>query len=350
MNAIKKLKQYYKKVIGVEEIVEKISCDIAQSTGVVREDIAQSTVIVREDVARSSVHVREDLSQFFVRLSLLQEELNHFRRFLQYTRSLHTPEMDYERIEPGDSDQRILYMRHLATYRYIYQQVRTGNRVADMGCGEGYGSYLLSTRAKEVIGYDIDEKVMISAREKYSRFANNLSFRTYDGVMIPEKDGSCDLVTCFQVIEHIEDPGIFLKEIKRILKTHGTLAISTPNRLTFSPDGKLHPFHAREYTSDEFRSMLEEFFSVEELFGVHSSLTLTLCKELAHTDYGMRGTKIRNTIKNLPLSIQNELWGMFLEESALFSIDMADTGHFFLSDKNLSEALDLISICHPKQG
>jgi 2-polyprenyl-3-methyl-5-hydroxy-6-metoxy-1,4-benzoquinol methylase len=331
MKGIETLKKYYKRVMGVEKISHEISA-------------------VREDIAQSTVKVREDLSQFLVRLSFIQEELNQYRRFLQYTRSLHIPDIEYERIEPGDPEQRILYMRHLVAYRYIYQKIRTGNRVVDIGCGEGYGPYLLSTRAAEVIGYDVNEKVMISAREKYCRFANNLSFKTYDGLTIPEKDGTCDQVTCFQVIEHIANQERFLEEIKRILKPQGTVAISTPNRLTFSPDGKLHPFHVREFTAEEFRSTLEKYFSVTELFGLHSGLTLSLHKGLEDMDYGRRGKMIRDVIKNLPSSIQNDLWRMLSEESAMFSVDMADTGHFFLSDKNLAEALDLIGVCHSKKG
>jgi 2-polyprenyl-3-methyl-5-hydroxy-6-metoxy-1,4-benzoquinol methylase len=329
---------------------------VAEATLKAREDVAQSAVQVRQDVARSASQVREDITQtknevkevlgnMFIELSLLQGEMGYFRRFLQYTRSLQAPDLEYERIEPGNSEQRILFMRHLAAYRYAYQQVRIGNYVVDVGCGEGYGPYLLAARAGEVVGYDVSELPLNAARKKYCPFADNLSFKIFDGVTIPEADERCDLVTCFQTIEHVSDPKGLLTEIKRILKPQGRLVISTPNKATFSPDGELHPFHLREYTVGEFNSFLEESFSVEQLFGLHSNLMLALRDDLLGSDYGIRGKKIREFVRGLPVSAQGKFWEILLEESAYFSIEMADTGWFLLNRNQLDESLDFVALC-----
>jgi 2-polyprenyl-3-methyl-5-hydroxy-6-metoxy-1,4-benzoquinol methylase len=312
--------------------------------------MAQSNVVLRQEMADSTVRIREDVGKYLSQLSLLQGELDQFRRFMQYTRSLRTPDVEYERIEPGDPEQRIAFMRHLAAYRHAYQRVRTGYRVLDLGCGEGYGAYLLSGRAAEVVGYDISAETIAGATEKYSRFAGHLSFKTYDGAHVPEDDRSCDLVTCFQVIEHVRDPESFLGEVKRILKPQGVLVISTPNRLTFSPDGKVHIHHVREFSPEEFRSLLEMQFAVSEFLGLHCGLVVTLREDVGGTEYGRRGEKIRDTVRSLPADIQQNVWNILLEASALFSVDLADTGHFFLHDQNLDEAVDLISLCHPKTG
>jgi len=328
----------------------QISETIARSVDRVREDLAQSTITIRQEMGDSAVLVMEDIAKYATHLSLLQSELDQFRRFLQYTRSIRTPEVGYERIEPGDSDQRIAFMRHLAAYRYVFQRVRTGYRALDLGCGEGYGSYVLSSRASEVVGYDIYPEVIRVAEEKYLRFAENLSFRTYDGVRIPEKDGSYDLIACFQVIEHVEDPGFFLAEINRILKPQGTLVLSTPNRLTFSPDGKVHTHHVQEFSPVEFRSLLEKEFVVNEFLGLHCGLVVTLRKDVGGTEYGIRGERIRDAVRRLSPEIQEELWDVLMEASAVFSVDLADTGNFFFHDRNLEQALDVIGVCSPKVG
>ena len=52
-------------------------------------------------------------------------------------------------------------------------------------------------------------------------------------VLVPDGDGdklgSFDIVTLWDVIEHLEEPGLSLKKIRRLLRKHGLLVIKTPN-------------------------------------------------------------------------------------------------------------------------
>ena len=91
-------------------------------------------------------------------------------------------------------------------------------------------------------------------------------------------------------------------------------------------------------------------FSVSELLGLHCGLVVTLREDVGGTEYGRRGEKIREAVRTLPSDIQRDLWDILLEASAVFSVDLADTGHFFLHHQRLDEALDLIGVCHPKIG
>jgi len=43
-------------------------------------------------------------------------------------------------------------------------------------------------------------------------------------------DGCFDIVYCYHVLEHIDEPAIALREIRRVLKTDGTLFIGVPNK------------------------------------------------------------------------------------------------------------------------
>jgi ubiquinone/menaquinone biosynthesis C-methylase UbiE len=51
-----------------------------------------------------------------------------------------------------------------------------------------------------------------------------------DALNLPFKDESFDIVTAFEVIEHLYDPQKALGEIRRILKMDGIALISTPRR------------------------------------------------------------------------------------------------------------------------
>ena len=80
---------------------------------------------------------------------------------------------------------------------------------------------------------------------------------------LPFKDGSFDLITGFEVIEHLVDWRDLLKEARRVLAPHGVFLVSTPNRLYYAEsraDKGPNPFHHHEFEYNEFRDALTEVF------------------------------------------------------------------------------------------
>ena len=66
------------------------------------------------------------------------------------------------------------------------------------------------------------------------------------------KDNSFDTILSFQVIEHIKNDKLFIKEIYRTLKPGGIALLSTPNiNMTLTRN----PWHVREYTSNELKKL-----------------------------------------------------------------------------------------------
>jgi len=160
-----------------------------------------------------------------------------------------------ERFVPGKSPAKI-EAEHLSRYEFASRFLE-GKNVIDIGCGAGYGSYMLLGAAQEVTGIDVDEEAVAHAKINYE--ADNLHFTLADVAAIPFPDNSFDAAVCFEVIEHIENPLDFLKEASRIIRPDGTFIISTPNgavKISSQPN----PFHVKEYTIHEFRTMLREFF------------------------------------------------------------------------------------------
>ena len=87
---------------------------------------------------------------------------------------------------------------------------------------------------------------------------------------LPVADGALEVVTNLQVIEHLWDQEEFLAECARALRPAGTLLITTPNRITFSPgrDTPLNPFHTRELSAAELAELLEKDFVVTRMMGL----------------------------------------------------------------------------------
>jgi len=67
----------------------------------------------------------------------------------------------------------------------------------------------------------------------------------YDGQVFPFENDSYDAVLCNQVLEHIFEPNIFLKEISRVLKKGGLLLLTVP----FVWDEHEQPYDYARYTS-----------------------------------------------------------------------------------------------------
>jgi SAM-dependent methyltransferase len=172
-------------------------------------------------------------------------------------------ELTGERTLPDLPQENYWFRRHLAVYEWIAERVR-GLRVADLACGEGYGSEVLARSAAEVVGVDANPEAHEHARLRYRR--PNLRF---ERGLVEDFDERCDAIVFLQTIEHVTDPGALLESFARVSPS---TYVSTPNRLTLAPAGAEksdNPWHLREYTAAEYRELLEPHFTRVELLGVH---------------------------------------------------------------------------------
>ena len=167
-----------------------------------------------------------------------------------------------ERTLPDVPEENYWYRRHLAVYEWIAERV-AGMRVADLACGEGYGSAVLAGRAAHVVGVDANPEAHEHAALRYA--GPNVHF---ERALVEEFSGPCDAIVFLQTIEHIHEPG---KLLTRIARTAPLAFISTPNRLTLAPAGAEksdNPWHLREYVAADYRALLEPHFEGVEIFGL----------------------------------------------------------------------------------
>lgn len=109
--------------------------------------------------------------------------------------------------------------------------------VLDAGCGLGKGMEILRQKAISVHGQDLDQRLQ----------GPDIYIGPLD--QIPSK--SYDVVTSFDVIEHVEDDAGFIRQLARIARRG--LFLTTPNWTT----GRCRwPYHIREYTPQQWLAML----------------------------------------------------------------------------------------------
>jgi SAM-dependent methyltransferase len=174
-----------------------------------------------------------------------------------------------ERTLPGIWHENYWFRRHEVVYRWLGPLVR-GSLVVEAGCGEGYGAAsLLVAGATSVVALDYDAGTVAHASTAYG-----LSTVRGNVVAMPLATACAGAVVGLQTVEHVWDGAAFVAECARLLAPGGLLALSTPNRLTFSPglgrgERPLNPFHTRELDAEELAELVRPHLTAVTLLGVH---------------------------------------------------------------------------------
>lgn len=96
-------------------------------------------------------------------------------------------------------------------------------RHLDIGCGDGVTVRMVKPKGP-ITGVDLDDEMLRSARK---RGIKTIRANAEDLHML--KGRTFELVTCFDALEHIEQPTLVLAEMYRVLKNRGLLILTTPN-------------------------------------------------------------------------------------------------------------------------
>ncbi len=178
-----------------------------------------------------------------------------------------------ERVVPGQVDAD-LWNEHYARYLFAGRLCRR-KTVLDIGCGSGYGAAELARSAVLVAGVDPSVEAIAQACSAYA--SPNLRFLRADAVALPFRDAAFDLVTAFEVIEHVAEWPKLLAEARRVLGPGGQLVVSTPNKSYYEAargTSGPNPFHAHEFTFEEFSAALGEVFPEVTLFVQNHAATV----------------------------------------------------------------------------
>lgn len=97
----------------------------------------------------------------------------------------------------------------------IARAVPPGSRVLDVGCGRGFIAHHLSAiLGTPVIGIDVDASTEAT-----------IDYRQFDGEHFPVADNSVDAVLFAYVLHHMQDLGVVMSELRRVLREGGLAVI-----------------------------------------------------------------------------------------------------------------------------
>jgi 2-polyprenyl-3-methyl-5-hydroxy-6-metoxy-1,4-benzoquinol methylase len=139
-----------------------------------------------------------------------------------------------------------------------FEKFRKTNRLIDVGCGEGFFLDEAKKRGWEVYGTEFSETAVENCRRR--------GITMIEGVLDPAKINArdFDIVTSFEVIEHINNPVPEVRNIAKLLRTGGLYYTTTPNfngLLRYWLKGKYnvicYPEHISYYTPKTLNYLYE---------------------------------------------------------------------------------------------
>lgn len=100
-------------------------------------------------------------------------------------------------------------------------------KMLDIGCHSGKFTYEISKKIPKtkMYGIDISKEAIEYAKKNYKK----ISFKVARAEKLPFRNDAFDFITCLEVMEHIENPTLVLKEIKRVVKKSGQIIVLVPS-------------------------------------------------------------------------------------------------------------------------
>ncbi|MBS7610479.1 class I SAM-dependent methyltransferase [Candidatus Bathyarchaeota archaeon] len=167
------------------------------------------------------------------------------------------------------------------------------HKYLDVGCGYGdiTAEVAKTVGAREVYGIDLDKDALESMKNRGFKVFN----LDVSKDKIPLSDGSIELVTAFELIEHLLNPDHMLKEVFRILKSGGQFLLSTPNLASWANRIALllgyQPYNA-EISTEIVAGVPWRAYSFAKPSGHIRPYTLRALKELL-SYYGFTVVKVK---------------------------------------------------------
>jgi ubiquinone/menaquinone biosynthesis C-methylase UbiE len=190
-------------------------------------------------------------------------------------------EADYYKSYIGDGSWRKSLAKRSFFYRamakLIFKHQPSAKNLVEVGCGIGMFTFTLADTAPalQIIASDLSDHALAETRAQVLRFPN-VTVKRLDAQSLGISSESTQVVTAFDVLEHLPVPKLLITEAFRVLEPGGIFVFSTPNPQSFGARVKRVTHPPGSETSPEIWFALRDSTHIS----IHPiSVWRTLCHE-----------------------------------------------------------------------
>jgi len=150
----------------------------------------------------------------------------------------------------------------------LEKYVKNNSRVLDVGCGTGAVLEQMAAKNFLVSGIDMSDTALEYCRKKGFEVDKGFADK------MPYSDNTFDIVFALDVLEHLENPELAVREVKRVLKDGGLFVATVPAHqwLWSYHDDSLH--HKKRYNKNDLTKLLSKELQVATVSWIHAFILL----------------------------------------------------------------------------
>lgn len=181
-----------------------------------------------------------------------------------------------------DDPRRLAFV--LARYKFVSKMLSGKKKVAELGCGDAFGSRIVKQEVAELHVYDFDP-LFVEDIEKRANARWPLIAHTHDILDGPLREAPFDAIYSLDVMEHIDakKEHLYVKHLKESLTQNGILIVGMPSlesQSHASPQSKIGHINCK--SGKDFKALLEKDFVNVLLFSMNDEVVHTGFAPMAH--------------------------------------------------------------------
>lgn len=192
----------------------------------------------------------------------------------------------------------LIQWNHKQAVKYLNRKFPSGKAaILDIGCFNGFFVRKLLNSGYDAIGIDFNSKALNFGKCNFD-LEGRISNKTVQELLV--EGAQFDVVTLFEVIEHLEDFSSVLSDARKLLKPDGLLILSTPNsRMCWRPDLDFPPHHLSRFTPEALVSCVSRL-GFKPLLSMEQTSSFDLLRNYVGTFFrhkdskSMRGGEFKN--------------------------------------------------------
>ena len=174
----------------------------------------------------------------------------------------------------------------LTRYKFVSRMLSGFDDVLEVGCADGFGSYIVSKHVNRLTCIDLDESLIDSAKKTVGIYSNNIDFQA--GNIQDEsflKDKTYDGIYALDVLEHIDQSNEdeFINKLCERLNRFGTMIIGMPSLESQAYASELSKIgHINCKTQEQLKALCCRHFRTCQMMGANDELINTGFPQLQH--------------------------------------------------------------------